>query len=200
LARKFRCAHPDEITMKPDDRLRHLMPLRDLPAAERARLCVQRSGRGRPREILPAPPPGDTYLEELDALRREAAEADPVLAAAGDANPRVCVLQESMRALAEECSAVKFLRVEREKRGADIGSLASRRVSGLSQLASLVVERARLGGENDFDPDDPRVRKVVESFLDVAREAVEQSLDPETGKAFMTAYMERLRGWEDAVR
>lgn len=183
------------------DRARQLLPLRDLPPEERARLGITRSGRSRPKAIVPAPlKREDTYLEDLDRLRKEAADADPVLSSMSDQMRQRRVMDETLRALATEAASIKFDRINAEREGREtVGQLCSRRVAALTQLASLVVERARVGGEPDFDPHDPKVQKVVAAFFHAMRECARETIDSSAVERFLARFEQLAKGWEDRV-
>jgi hypothetical protein len=178
------------------DQVRRLLPLRDLPADERRRLGIVRQGRSRPRRIEPRPE-RDDYLEQVDQLRAEAASMDPLLTAATDPARGADVLDETLRALAVECASLAFERVQAEKCGRDVGTICSRRVSGLAQIANLVVERRR--HEPDcLDVRGEKFQKLVTYFLTFLKEATEEVLGPDAER-FLAAYRERLSGWEDRI-
>jgi len=178
-----------------------LKPTRDLPESERQQLGLPRCGRGRPRRIEPASRPVDDYQQRLDQLRGAAFEADPLLVACRapvERDPRV--IDQSMRGIAVEAAAIGFDRMQAERRGADVSQLCSRRISALAQLASLVCERARAGGEPDVDPRDPRVQKIVALFLSEVVETARETMDAKTAGNFTGSFLARIKGWEDCVR
>jgi len=171
--------------------------MRDLPLEERERLGVAREGRGRPRTIALAPARPDVYLQQLSELREEATALDPVVAAATDPERAAEVLDRTMFALAVECASLKFDRVQAEKRGVDVGALCSRRVAGLAQIASLFCERRRHEPDR-LDVRGEKVQKIVANFMEVLREAAEETLGPDA-QAFLASYAVKLSGWEDRV-
>ncbi len=180
----------------PLEELRRIAPLRDLPAAERERLGVVREGMGRPRRVE-LRPEGDDYLDQLAQLRAEVVAAEPLVVATTDPAQAVDVLDESLVQLARECAALAFERMQAEKRGADVGPLCSRRISGLVQIASLVVERHRQQPRG-VDVRGNKFRRVVRFFMQAMREAAEETLGSAAGP-FLAEYERRLLGWEDRV-
>jgi hypothetical protein len=151
--------------------------------------------------LKPEPLPTVVFLPDIavtldDQRREEATAQDPVVVAAEDPKGDTDVLLESMRQIAVECAAIKFARIQAENREA-VGSLCSRRVSGLAQIAALEVERHR------HQPRDPDVRgarfqRVVQFFLDVLKEAAEETLGHDA-EPFLIAYRARVRGWEERI-
>jgi hypothetical protein len=186
--------------MKTDDplaQLRHLAPLRDLPEAERLRLGVRREGRGRPRQIAP-PPEQDNYLEQLDTLRWQATTADPVVSAASDPGRAAQVLDQAIFQLAVECGSLAFDRIQAEKRGLEIGPLCSRRISGLAQIASLVVLGQRYRkGEPDVRGD--KFQTLVRYFHEAMAQCAREMLASEDAERFLGKYRELVTGWEDKI-
>jgi hypothetical protein len=178
-------------------KVRELTPVRDLPRAERQRLGVPREGRSRPRTIAPAPPPRDNYLEQLAHLRAEAAAADPIVDATTDPERSAEVLDQTLLALAVEAAAIGFERVRAEREGRDVGQLCSRRVDGLSRLASLVVERARWEPDT-LDLRSPKMQKAVDYFNAMLAETAEETLGPDAQR-LLAGYQARLVGWQDKI-
>jgi hypothetical protein len=179
--------------------LRHLVPLRDLPEAERLRLAVIREGRGRPKQIEPRPEPSlerDDYLEHLSELRTQATAADPVVAASANPPRDLAVFDEALRQIAVESAAIKFLRIEAERRGGEIGALCSRRIDGLVRIGSLFCDRRRHEPQ-DLDVRGGRFQKIVSNFHKMMREAASETLGPEAAERFLAEYQQRLFGWED---
>lgn len=184
----------------PFTRVVELAPRRDLPESERERLGVPRCGRGRPRVIRPKPDLDDPYLTQLHDLRVEAEAGDPILAACRDHDEKTeRVVEHSLMGIAREAAALRFEREAAEKRGADVSQLCSRRISALSTLASLIVERARVGGERDLDVRDPRLLRIVDLFHEQIREVAIEVMDDERAKVFLTAYRAKTVGWQDRI-
>ncbi len=179
----------------PLDALRRLAPVRDLPEAERVRLGVIREGLGRPRRIQPAPE-RDDYNVKLAELRAEATAADPVVAATTDPQQSAAILDLALYQMATEVAAIGWERLQAEKRGGDVAALASRKVSGLVQLSSLIVERHRHASP-ELDVRGSAMRRVVSDFMNLLREAARGSLQPEEAETFLAAYEAKLTGWED---
>jgi hypothetical protein len=177
--------------------VRTILPLRDLPPDQRE--DVVRQGLGRPRRVE-ARPEQDTYLERLDELRGVAAEVDPLLSACRDAAQDGKVMEATMVQLARENAALGWERQASERRGADVGQICSRRVAGLTQLANLVSERARLGGDVEVDPRDPRVQAVVKLFFSDIAQVAQETLGTETAETFTSTFLARVKGWEDRLR
>ena len=74
---------------------------------------------------------------------------------------------------------------------------SSRRISALEKIAQLALERARVGLEDNFDPYDPKVQKVVAYFLDFMHEAARETLSPEIAEKFLALFDAKSREWED---
>jgi hypothetical protein len=179
----------------PFEELRRIAPLRDLPEDERKRLGVVREGKGRPRRVE-VRPERDDYLDQLAQLRAGAAAADPLVVAT-DPEKAVDILDESLMQMARECSGLAFIRMQAEKRGAEVGALCSRRISGLVQIAALVVERHRLQPRG-LDVRGEKFQKVTNLFMQIMREAAEETLGPDAER-FLSAYAAKVSGWEDRV-
>ena len=177
-------------------KLRELVPVRDLPLAERDHLGVAREGRSRPR-VIARQPKADTYLAELAEARAEAAAAAPLVSANKDPDQDVDILDVALRELARECGAIAFERTQAELRGVDVGPLCSRRISGLVQIAALVVEKDRRHPP-DLDVRGAPMQKIVANFMALLREAAEETLGPDAEK-FLSAYTVKVSGWEDWV-
>ena len=179
----------------PLTRLRELKPLRELPLGERQRLGVTREGRSRPKVIARRPEPDD-YLDEVAQLRAKAMAVDPVVTVARAPERASEVFDQTLFELASECAALSWEIRQAERLGKDVGSLCSRRISGLTQIGSLVSERARWRS-GDFDTRSAEFGKIVADFMRMFRETAEETVpDPER---FIAMYEAKLAGWEDRI-
>ena len=150
----------------------------------------------------PAPPPADDYQERIEQVRAEALAVDPVLVACDrtDEYQDATVVDAVLLQLAKEAAALGFDRREAERRGSDRAcQIASRRVASLASLASLVCLRARVGGEANVDPRDPKLQKIVVYFEEVLAEAATEALGEKLAESFLAAYRKRIAGWEDRI-
>jgi hypothetical protein len=152
----------------------------------------------KPAYMTALTPPAPDVAVTPDDRGREALAADPVVAAAVDPERAAEVLDQTIRELAVECASIGFerLRVERESR--DVGPLCSRRVSGLTQIAALAVERHR-HRPNALDVRGHKFQGVVNSFISILKETALETLAPATAERFLTGYQAKLSGWEDKV-
>jgi hypothetical protein len=157
---------------------------------------------GRPKTIRRAPDANQIqqYERVRQRLRLHVA-ADPVVQVASKPADRTSTetIDETMRQLALEAAGLAWDRERAQVEGrGDPERIASRRISALSRIADLALERARLG-EDHFDPYDARVQTIMRAFVARMREAAEQTLEPRALERFLADFDARLAGWESRV-
>ena len=157
---------------------------------------------GRPRTVRRGPTVDEAeYQRRIGGQLDEFVRTDPVVTSAATPSDRssTAILDESMRAIAEEAAALAWDRAHLPVGSREAERASSRRISGLATLAGLLLERARLGPDDRVDPRDPRVRKLVALFLQSFRECASEALDPVVAERFIAEYERRFEGWDDRI-
>jgi hypothetical protein len=141
----------------------------------------------------------DDYHKALGEVRARAVASDPVVGACSSVpSPRELVHLLTVE-LAREAAAIAWERAEHERLGTgDVGLLAGRRVRALSALADLVRESHQtFAGE--LDPGDPRLEKILETFLETVMGVLGSCLGHDAAEGIGRQLRERLRGWQKQV-
>jgi hypothetical protein len=157
---------------------------------------------GRPRSISRAPTEFEREQHRRVADRlKDHVEADPVVQAASTEADRksTAAIDASMLEIAREAAGLSWERRQSQLRGQpEAEKSASRKIDALSKLASLVLEKARVGGEPDLDPHDARFQKLVSLFFSQFRDCASEALGADSTE-FVEEYMKRISGWEARV-
>lgn len=159
------------------------IPLHALPGVR----AVRR--RGRPPKIRVAPDADErAYHAEVDALRREALEHDPLVLAT---DARGDVLDEVIVALAREAAGLRWDRMRAQERGLETAAqVSSRVVDAYAKLAALVLERHEL---RRGEPSPAKLVAVQEMFVQSIQEVVIEVLGDKAGRTLMNRLHETLR-------
>jgi hypothetical protein len=165
---------------------------------------VLKRGPGRPRKFGRAPTEAERARREhvLARLRQHVARDAAVAATSKPVERKSTVtLDVLMMEIAREVGGLAFdaERAVVEERREAAERISSRRIAALEKIAQLALERARLGLEDNFDPHEPRVQKVIAYFLDAVRECAAETLSPEIAETFLALFEQKSRGWEERV-
>lgn len=108
------------------------------------------------------------------------------------------VIHELCVQLAEEAAGLKWERMRHVPGTREAERTSSRRVRALVDLAKLQVVRTQMA-DGDFDPQDPRVQRVVQLFIDKIQSVVVGVLPEESARNLMEKWKQALEGWEGEV-
>jgi hypothetical protein len=108
------------------------------------------------------------------------------------------ILKAIMSGLAEEQSALKNLRLQREKENKDFSKLCISRGTLLKYMSEAVIQRqALVGGSGDLDLKGPKFREIIKMFLQVIKDTFDEvKIPPEYRDLFFHALGHNLLGWE----
>lgn len=162
------------------------------------RKSIQRT-KGRSRSINKRPryKQGERrqwLQEQLDAH----VERDVVVRTVRAPRGASAVIHELCVQLAEEAAGLKWERMRHTPGTREAERTSSRRVRALVDLAKLQVVRTQMA-DGDFDPQDPRVRRVAQLFVDKIESVVVGVLPADTAKRLVEKWRQSLVGWEGEV-
>lgn len=154
---------------------------------------------GRPKKVFNRPTIDEQdYARRIVLIAERFVAADPLVQAATKEHRRndLAVIDEAMLQLAREAASLKFEALKLLGEGREFGAVSSRRVDALSQIASLLLLREKLGVEKPLDPRNPKVQRVVAAFLGVMRECARETLGP-VAETFLARFGAMAVGWEE---
>jgi hypothetical protein len=155
--------------------------------------------RGRPRWVAKRPLYDQNERQQWlkEQLTAHVDDDAVVRAVRGSAGARelIDVLSEE---LARECAALEWERAKRAPGTRACERASSRRVRALVDLARLQFLRRQLA-DDDLDPRNPQVQRVVGLLVDRITSVAQAVLPPASAAALATAWRQALTGWEDEV-
>lgn len=165
--------------------------MHELPSRERTRIrAAFIKGKGRSKEIALAPVPtidATDYHRVIDEARQRHLETDVVVTAQGyepDLTARLRIIEQS---LAREAAGLLFERQQAEQAGRDGSQFAGRRIDALTKIASVVMERCRLGLRGESSK---HLKIVSDLFAATVRRIGTETLPNDVVERFMTAFHE----------
>lgn len=149
-------------------------------------------GRGRPPTIALTPITtldAASYNALVDEARQGHIEADVVVVGQRDEPELAARLRVVEGSLAKEAAGLLFERRQAEKAGRDGSQISGRRIDALLKLASLVLERQRLGlgGDNA-----EHLQLVTALFVDTVRRVAAETLPAEVGSRVLAAFQSEI--------
>ena len=179
----------------PKTELRAARPLHCVSADGTVKI-IRRTGR--PKKVFNRPTLDEReYAQQLVRIAERFVLVDPLVQVTSKevARDDPEVIDEALLQLAQEAASLKFEALKLLGEGRDFGQVSSRRIDALSRIASLALEREKAGVDQKFDPQNPKVQKVVAAFFDQLAECARETLGP-AAERFLARFDEKVAGWE----
>ena len=172
-----------------------------IPPAHPQEEVVARRKPGRPRVVRPAPDHDEyEYVQAQREARTKLIEGDSLLRSLERQGTTDTVIHEVVVRLAEETAALRWDREQAEGDGFLVADkIASRRIDGLSKLATTVLEAKKQGIYGDFDLRGPQFQRVERAWIDMIAEALRETAPTETGKVVIDKLVAAMASWRASL-
>lgn len=183
----------EEKTMSESERVRKIaavIPMHDATGP-------LKRGRGRPRKVNIKPTASDLeYHSFMVEEKSYFIDLDELVQGVSSKKEASTILHMVKLELAREAAALKFQRIELEKRGVDSAQTSSRHISALREVANIELEIKKLGA-GVLDLKSERFQKVIQMFVETIKEVAQDTLTGEQFDMFFNKLGSALEGWEE---
>ena len=134
-------------------------------------------------------------FDQEDSERQQVVASDLVVQTS-KAKDSLALLSAIKAEIALEAANLAYQRIKSERDGKDITMISARRIEALKKMSDIEMEMRKIGFEQ-IDVRGEKFQRIFMLFVEMVREAAEESLSSETLDIFFNKLTTKMDGWEE---